>query len=81
MPNEISHNGSLYPTQMYELEQIAKTIRLNSFDSPADGLMPREDSMCIYYSSFFFLNGTRSVQILISVVAEPHKFHQHIVAY
>ena len=59
LPNEISYNGSLYPTQMYQIEQIAKTIRINSFDeiavvlhavSPADGLMPKEDSMCIYYS-------------------------------
>ena len=54
LPNEISHNGSLYTTQMYQIEQIAKTIRINSFDkiavvlpavSPADGLMPREDSI------------------------------------
>ena len=44
---------------MYQIEQIAKTIRINSFNeiavvlpavSPADGLMPKEDSMCIYYS-------------------------------
>ena len=58
---------------MYQIEQIAKTIHINSFDeiavvlpavSPADGLMPVEDSMCIYYSSFYFLNGTQQWVIM-----------------
>ena len=79
LPNEIAHNGSLYPTQMYQREQIAKTIRVNSFDeiavvlpavNPADGRMPREYSMYIYYSLFSFLNGIQQWVIM-----------QHITEY
>ena len=58
---------------MYQREQIAKTIRMNSFDeiavelpavNPADGRMPREYSMYIYYSLFSFLNGIQQWVIM-----------------
>ena len=53
--------------KLCQIDQIAETIPINSFDEiavvlptviPAGGLKPREDSMYIYYSLFSVIDGT-----------------------
>ena len=43
--------------------------------------LPKWDTAVGDYATYHGILIIKKTQILISVVAEPHKFHQHIVAY